>query len=248
MLNVDRTDKGDHWTQYDSFAGETEVSAMAELVYRCPAAGGFPKITIAYKNVSHTPDMQVIEPQFVLTTEATGSSSLSPGEVGMGILTTKNYIGPMNVSFQGVRFFEVPCDEVISPIGYYATTNYTGPVSHTEAAGAGYLHTLKSGNYWTIDEAGRDLAYQNWMAGRMEWKIPIGWRRFRYENEDFPKAMKADFEQHKDETTRPLLIGNRNDMYKQIFEIESNGTSSIRKFGYKLSRSRWWFSGTVEKD
>jgi hypothetical protein len=82
----------------------------------------------------------------------------------------------------------------------------------------------------------------------MEWKIPIGWRRFRYENEDFPKAMKADFEQHKDETTRPVLIGNRNDMYKQIFEIESNGTSSIRKFGYKLSRSRWWFSGTVEKD
>ena len=46
----------------------------------------------------------------------------------------------------------------------------------------------------------------------------------------------------------PLLIGNRNDMYKQIFEIESNGTSSIRKFGYKLSRFRWWFSGTVEKE
>jgi rod shape-determining protein MreC len=158
---VDRTDKGDHWTQYDTFVGETVLSAADKLVYRCPAAGGSPKITITYKNVSHTPDMQVIEPQFVLTTEATGSSSLSIGEVGMGILTTKNYIGPMNVSFQGVRFFEVPCDEVISPIGYYATTNYTGPVSHTEAAGAGYLHTLKSGNYWTIDEAGRDLARLN---------------------------------------------------------------------------------------
>ena len=46
----------------------------------------------------------------------------------------------------------------------------------------------------------------------------------------------------------PLLIGNRNDMYKQIFEIENDGTSSIRKFGYKLSRSRWWFNGTVEKE
>ena len=46
----------------------------------------------------------------------------------------------------------------------------------------------------------------------------------------------------------PLLIGNRNDMYKQIFEIESNGTSSIRKFGYKLSRSRWLGNGAVEKE
>ena len=128
MLNVDRTDKGDHWTQYDTFTGETERSATDELIYRCPAAGGSPRITITYKNVSHAPEMQVIEPQFVLTTEATGSSSLSPGEVGMGILTTKNYIGPMNVSFQGVRFFEVPCTKVVPPIGYYATTNYTGPV------------------------------------------------------------------------------------------------------------------------
>jgi hypothetical protein len=46
----------------------------------------------------------------------------------------------------------------------------------------------------------------------------------------------------------PLLIGNRNDMYKQIFEIESNGTSSIRKFEYKLSRSRWLGNGAVEKE
>ena len=47
---------------------------------------------------------------------------------------------------------------------------------------------------------------------------------------------------------RPLLIGNRNDMYKQIFAIESDGTASVSKFGYKLSRSRWWLKGTVEKE
>ena len=221
---------------------------MAELVYRCPAAGGFPKITIAYKNVSHTPDMQVIEPQFVLTTEATGSSSLSIGEVGMGILTTKNYIGPMNVSFHGVRFFEVPCTNVVPPVGYYATTNYSGPVSHTDAAGAGYLHTLKDGNYWAIDEAGRDVPYQNWSTGRMEWKIPIGWKRFMHDEDDSVRADDPDFERHYNISSRPLLIGNRNDMYKQIFAIESDGTASVSKFGYKLSRSRWWLKGTVEKE
>ena len=154
----------------------------------------------------------------------------------------------MNVSFQGVRFLEVPCYDVIQPTGYYATTNYTGPLSHNEAAGAGYLHTLKSGNYWTIDEAGRDVPYQNWSAGRLEWKIPIGWKRFQYDGEDFPRANGVDFAKHKDETSRKLLIGNREDMYKQIFEIESDGTAVIRKFGYKLSRSRWRINGTVEKE
>jgi hypothetical protein len=37
-------------------------------------------------------------------------------------------------------------------------------------------------------------------------------------------------------------------MYKQIFAIESDGTASVSKFGYKLSRSRWWINGTVEKE
>jgi hypothetical protein len=154
----------------------------------------------------------------------------------------------MEVSFQGVRFFEVPCKDVISPIGYYATTNYTGLLSHVQEAGAGYLHTLKEGNYWTIDEAGRDAPYQNWSAGKLEWKVPIGWRRFRSDDEKYGIGEYADYERHNDKASRPLLIGNRNDMYKQIFAIESDGTASVSKFGYKLSRSRWWLKGTVEKE
>ena len=143
---------------------------------------------------------------------------------------------------------EVPCTDVISPTGYYATTNYTGFLSHVKEAGAGYLHTLKDGNYWTIDEAGRDVPYQNWAAGKLEWKVPIGWRRFRSDDEKYGIGEYADYERHNDKASRPLLIGNRNDMYKQIFTIESDGTASVSKFGYKLSRSRWWLKGTVEKE
>ena len=166
----------------------------------------------------------------------------------MGCFTTKNYIGPMNVSFKGVRFLEVPCTNVVPPIGYYATTNYTGFLSHTIDAGAGILHTLKDGNYWTVDEAGRDAPYENWSAGRMEWKIPIGWRRFRYENENYVEALDCDYEIYNDDNSRKLLIGNREDLYKQIYVIDERGTASVSKFGYRLSRSRWLPSGTVEKE
>ena len=36
-----------------------------------------------------------------------------------------------------------------------------------------------------------------------------------------------------------LLIGNSEDAYTQVFSITENGTSSVEKFGYRLTRSRW---------
>jgi hypothetical protein len=247
-LSVDKKDVSDQVTFYDTFSGEREIFASGDIIYICAAAGGQADIVVVFEGVVYQPDMQIVEPEYVLTPEAFGSGSFSLGEVGMGCLTTKNYIGPMNVSFKGVRFLEVPCTNVVPPIGYYATTNYTGFLSHTIDAGAGVLHTLKDGNYWTVDEAGRDAPYENWSAGRMEWKIPIGWRRFRYENENYVEALDCDYEIYKDDNSRKLLIGNREDLYKQIYVIDERGTASVSKFGYRLSRSRWLPSGTVEKE
>lgn len=45
--------------------------------------------------------------------------------------------------------------------------------------------------------------------------------------------------------SRPLFIGGRDAAYTQTFEIESDGTSSIRKFKYKFERSRWLPFGFV---
>ena len=45
----------------------------------------------------------------------------------------------------------------------------------------------------------------------------------------------------------PLLVGGRTDAYTQTFSIDSSGTTTLEKFGWRMTRSRWSFSGTVEK-
>ena len=128
-------------------------------------------------------------------------------------------------------------EEVIPPTGYYATTNYTGPLSHTMAAQAGHAFRVKPGNYWTDDVAGRRTAYENWSEGRMEWKIPIGWVRMLDQNGNPRNVASPDYEQCGNANSRPLLIGGRTDAYKQIFTISQFGTAKIEKHRHWLSRS-----------
>ena len=68
-----------------------------------------------------------------------------------------------------------------------------------------------------------------------------------YEGENFASTDKPDYALYDDETSRPLLIGNSEDAYTQIFTISPSGVSSVEKFGFRLTRSRWSFSGEVIK-
>ena len=246
ILRVIKADAGDDATPYDTFGGDLEIVPSAENVYRCPATGTSPDVTLSYKGVEYSPSMAVIEPQLVVTRETTGSGTFWPGDVGMGILTTRNYIGPFTVSFQGVKVVEIPCTNAIPPIGYFATSNFTGQLTHV-AGNAGWAHVIGVDNYWTIDEAGRAEAYENWSYGQLEWKIPIGRKRFLYEGDSGVVALEVDYANHGNSHSRPLLIGNSENAYKQVFSIESDGASAVEKFGYKLERSRWSLHGNVIK-
>ena len=128
-----------------------------------------------------------------------------------------------------------------------ASTNYTGRLSHDYYAGAGNLHPITDGNYWMTDDAGRDIPYDNWFAGRMRWKIPIGWVRRIPNGGDQGLARDPDYERWNDRSSRPLLIGGTPESYLQIFAIDAEGTASVEKFGYRLERSRWSFTGEVIK-
>jgi len=245
LMQVDKADSGDRATVYDTFGGELSVSAGGMHVYTCPASGTAPDITIYVVDAEYFPIMTVVEPQMVVTTNATGIGSFWPGDVVMGTLRTVNCIGPMTVSFQGVKMLEVPCTNAILPTGYFDTTNYTGYLTHTADAGAGWVHRIGEGNYWTIDEAGRSIPYPNWSSGQLIWKIPIGWKRLRYDDDNSTCADNPDHEYLWNPNSRPLLIGNSEDAYTQIFSISGNGASSVEKFGHRLLRSRWSISGEV---
>ena len=109
------------------------------------------------------------------------------------------------------------------------------------------LPPIGAGNYWTVDEAGRSTPYDNWSEGQLVWRIPIGWKRMMYDGDDYPFADKPDYALYKGQGSRPLLIGNSEDAYTQIFTISPYGKSSVQKFGYRLTRSRWRTSGKVIK-
>ena len=255
-LHAVKDDSGDIVTPYDTFRGgdisnvngESNVDASQTRIYICSAVGSRPNITVSFAGTEYRPSMIVLEPQEVVTPFAFWSGKFSPTQVGFGSLVVTNYIAPFTVSFQGVKVAEIPCYDAIPPTGYFAET-YTGPLTHTFDAGARYQRLIKAGNLWREDRAGYDDPIANWSAGMMVWKIPIGWKRFSNENDDNDKELVngCDYEFHENTSSRPLLIGGRTDAYTQTFRIDNDGTTTIEKFGWRMTRSRWSFSGTVEK-
>jgi hypothetical protein len=253
MYRVLKADVTDIATPYDTvrdgnISGRiTEVDASQERLYICPATSTAPDLTVSFGDAQYRPVMTIVEPSEVVSPVAFTSGTFENGQVGFGCLSITNYIGPFHVSFQGVLMAEIPCDDAILPTGYFASSYFTGALTHTYNAGAGGLLAIKQDNYWRRDDAGRDGVITNWSPGVLVWKIPIGWKRLRYLGDTLIFADKPDYEFHTNTNSRPLLIGGRGDVYTQTFRIEPDGTAVIEKFGWRLSRSRSSESGTVEK-
>ena len=138
------------------------------------------------------------------------------------------YVLPMTVSFQGIDMVEEPCNEVIPPTGYYASTNFNGELSHTLDAQAGWWNHVKQGNRWTIDNAFANVRYPPWSDGVMRWKIPVAWyQRFADEQYSWPRNSL--------ETLRRRIAASES--YLQIFTMTENGTVTISKFDHGISRT-----------
>ena len=245
-LKTEKLDTDDHEYRYELFEGQAEVNASSPREYVCPISASYtPPIRVTLGGVEYRPSLSLVEPERVITPEAGFEGCHPSGDVGQSKLVTTSYIGPMTVSFQGIRVAEILCEDEIPPSGYFATTNFTGFLSHTfyddngkPGAGAGYAYPIKTGNYWTVDKAGGGL-YPNWSPGRLEWKIPIGWGRLQTDLDRTGTMDEVEYERKKDSSSRPLLIGGRTDKYKQVFTIEEDGTSKVEKFGHWLSRGRY---------
>ena len=138
------------------------------------------------------------------------------------------YVLPMHVSFQGIDMQEEPCEEVIPPSGYYASTNYTGVLSHTLDAGAGWWHHVKPGNYWAEDNPSAAIRNPPWANGVMSWKIPIAWyQRLEYETLSWPRTFNP--------ANRQRISASSG--YRQTFTMTSDGSISIEKFGHVIMRN-----------
>ena len=236
-FNATKGDLSDIFNYYDQFDGNIDEFDK-HRIYVCPIAAGYtPDPTIYHADSSYTPDITLVEPTAVITPEATWDGCHDLGDSGQSTLVTTNYIGPMTVSFQGIMVAEIPCCDTNAPTGYFASTNFTGFMTHSADAGAGLAHRIQRRNRWTVDCAGGGL-YRNWSAGELTWNIPIGWGRLPADGYDFKPLQEAEYEKCANSNTRALVIGRRSDLYTQKFQIDDNGTARIDKFGHWLSRSR----------
>ena len=219
-------------TYYDKVDGST---------YTCPITAASPQVRVVCSNVSYALQMQIVEPQEVVCMGARwDGGDLLPFQVGGAGMSLTNYVGPMDVSFRGIMVAEVPCSDPIPPTGYFAGSDSLSPLTHHYIFGEGCAMAtrIESGNYWTVDRAAHPGAYQNWSEGRLEWKIPIGWFRLRYDSDDHRLIEFAERANRSVGTSRELLIGGGTDVYRQVFSISSDGTASVEKHGYRASRTR----------
>ena len=211
---------------FNSITNGVDCDSILKLSFKAEEK---PMLRALCCGTEYFPEFSVVEPEDIVCRNVEWDGQCLPhgraGGFGMYLYT---YVLPMNVSFQGIDMLEEPCNEVIPPKGFYASTNFNGVLSHTLEAGAGWWHHVKPGNYWAQDNAHAIERQPPWSEGQMSWKIPVAWYQ-RLEGTDSSWG-------------RNLYVNIRrrmsaSEMYRQNFTITEDGTISIWKFQHEISRA-----------
>ena len=152
-------------------------------------AGASPYLTAVCQGVKYPLAWDVVEPQAVVAKSADAFDYGVPTNVTGGAgMDLELVILPTNVSFMGIAVQEVPSDYK-DPQGYFSNPYFDFMWSHTTNRGAGVWHNIHAHNYFMNDyaemgdrlpgmttsgEITDDDTY-GWIAGTMNWFIPVGW-------------------------------------------------------------------------
>ena len=162
------------------------------------------------------------------------------GEAGWVGMDSDIYVKPFTVSFFGIYMEEIPVPSseavTLASNDYFAVMTNVLPVTHNgDGAGAGnwsQVHYRDNRHYWTSDHARMphecpplpNSLPKVWLSGTMRWHIPVGWG-------DVYGEIKG------------RIVPDPTD---QVYEIEPNGTLTIRKFNHFVTRAidgRTWLDG-----
>ena len=205
--------------------------ADGEWHYVAPlTADAPPYLTAVCQGVRYQLALDVVEPQSVVVRSAEAFDYGVPTNVAGGAgMDLELVILPTNVSFTGIAVQEVPSDYK-DPQGYFANAYFDFAWSHTTNMRAGVWHDIHAHNYFMNDyaEMGDRLpgmtasgeitdedAY-GWIAGTMNWFIPVGWN-----------------ENGSDATETPVKLFC---VYWQRFRMASDGTLEVEKFDNVVQR------------
>ena len=197
------------------------VNREGGAVLRCPLTGSGKPLEVSYHGVTYSPLISLQEPTNIVAEGWSCSfpEPRNPAYAGDIALRLDLYVHPKTVNFGNIALVEVPWTQGGSVTGYYALAEQAAGRYHDEHHGAGVWHNVTNGNFWATDSAG-SRSITNWIAGAKTWDIPIGWN---------VTTTKIAAEANPD-TAKILGV------FHQHFEIYSNGTVRVDKFGHWASR------------
>ncbi|MBQ3746827.1 MAG: hypothetical protein II863_05405 [Kiritimatiellae bacterium] len=184
---------------------------MLSVKYTAPYDGGVDIITVCINGVSYDLEYYIVEPAEFSTKVVSTNIYAQIGQSGGFATRFRRRLLPLYVSFKNVEVMELPMIST-DAVGYYAQEGKAGLLDHG-AHGAGTWDAVDYINR-THDTAGIEVNDPPWLSGgSFTWPIPVVWR----------------------------VAGNVSDTNNlcstdQRFELDADGTSRVRKFGYVSER------------
>ena len=197
------------WTR----AGETTPLGTGAVVrYSAPDTAGTEEVSVSFDGHVLSRTFQVVEPTGVVSAAIRGVKRAPPGYPGAGMHLYPIVVGPTNVSF-----YKVKCQEVGRP-----ATNCTG----WWAIHGAPSHAVSGADEWfSVDQHNRFPTDKAELLGNLPWSAqPFGPGHFEW---DIPARWKVG-----DTGTEHSMTG-----WKQEFDVETNGTVTIHKFGKWVRRT-----------
>ena len=187
--------------------GECDVSDGGEVNYSCPHSGDDDSVVITAKECSHLMVFIIQEPTGYNVMNVYSNITAQVGESGGFGMDFSCRLLPRRVSFKKVQIIELP-RVATDANGYYAQPSKADLLDHGEH-GAGKWNGVGERNI-VNDETFMRKNPPPWLGGgSFTWPIPNAWR------------VEGD-----------VGVTNTFCNTDQRFELDANGTSRLKKFGY----------------
>jgi hypothetical protein len=160
------------------------------------------------------PSFKVVEPTGIDHAQIVGTNSFPLASAGAG-MTNNFWIAPTYVSFYRVSVLEIG-EDATNINGFFADTNYftTNPASQLHHNPNPNWSGLTSNNEWSDWAAFGQPGFSFWeTGGGFEWNIPFKWQ------------------------IAGTGLTNSICQLQQVFQIYSNGTAIVSKFGNWIQRT-----------
>lgn len=192
---------------YCSAGATSNLVEYGEVVFSAMSTGGLSDVSIDCNGALLHYVFSVVEPAGFVVDEVKPFVKDIPNQSGDFILLFFNRILPADVSFYAVETLEIPL-VATNAIGYYAQPSMSDSIDHGKNGAGNWCGVGDDNGYGDYVSVGENPP--PWLdGGSFTWPIPFAWRH-----------------------QKDACVTNVFCSFEQRFELDCDGTSRVKKFGY----------------